>query len=107
MWSIQKKFDAKKFARAMGKCPGMAGSPPDPMMMTPDDLKACLLPVYIEIMRSETVTIAGLDFGEIGDGDIDDLEAVLHDSPANRLFGISEVFVGFEPAASAAAGAFI
>ena len=107
MGFIQKTFDSRKFARAMRKLPGEKESRPDHGVLTPKDLNPCLLPVYVEILREEMITISNLDFDEIGEGDIDDLESVLVSFPANRLFGICEVFAGFEPSAAAVAGVFI
>ena len=107
MGFITKTFDARKFARAIGKIPGAESNARNFNELTPEDLNPCLLPAYIEALREDCITVAGLDFDEIGEGDIDDLETVLHHSPANRLFGISEVFKEFEPSAAAEAGAFI
>jgi len=97
----EKTFDLKKFARAVNACPGETASRPDPDALGPEHLKPCLFSAYIQILRKDAITIADLDFNEIGDGDIDDLETVLQYSPANRLFNICEVFKGFAPAAAA------
>lgn len=97
----EKTFDLKKFTRAVKACPGETESERDPDELGPEHLKPCLFSAYIQILREDTITIADLDFDEIGDGDIDDLETVLHDSPANGLFDVCEVFRGFEPAAAA------
>ena len=107
MGFITKTFDARKFARAIRNIPNAESSVKDFDELTPEDLNPCLLPAYIEALREDRITIANLDFDEIGDGDIDDLETVLHHSPANRMFGISEVFKEFEPSAVAKAGIFI
>ena len=107
MGFIQKTFDARKFARAMRKLPNAPERLRSFDELTPEDLNPCLLPVYIEVLREEMVTVTNLDFDEIGEGDIDDLETVLHNSPANRLFGICEVFTAFEPSAATAVRAFI
>jgi len=107
MGYIEKTFDLKKFIRVMKKSPDETESLRGPETLSPEDLNPCLLPAYTQILREGVVTIAGLDFGGISVGDIDDLENVLRYSPANRLFSISEVFIGFEPAAASVKRAFI
>jgi hypothetical protein len=69
-------------------------------MLTPNDLMPCLYDVFIHILRHGSIDISKLDFNEIGKGDIDNLENVLYNSPANKLFQFSEAFRQFEPAAS-------
>jgi len=101
MGFIDKTFDLKKFARALREQSGEPERNHDPDALTPDNLKPCLYDAYIQILRHESIDISRLDFGEIGDGDIDDLENVLENSPANRLFRLSDVFRQFEPSAAA------
>lgn len=95
----EKTYDLKRFSRAMRRHPGDMEPKRDPDTLNPEDLKPCLQSAYIQILREECITITGIDFGAIGDGDIDDLESVLYYSPANRLFDICEVFKSFKPAA--------
>jgi len=101
MGFFEKSFDLKKFAGAIRKYPDCTDMPRYPDTMGPEDLKPCLLPVYIQILREGSITLADLDLSAIGEGDIDDLESVLHYSPANKLFDISEVFRAFAPSAAA------
>jgi hypothetical protein len=84
----------------MQKHPGNTDNLWDKHNLSPEDFNPCLLPVYIDVLREGIITIADLDFNEIDDSDIDDLETVLNYSPVNRLFSISEVFIGFDPSAA-------
>ena len=70
-------------------------------MLTPEGLVPDLYAVYIQILRYDTIDISRLDFTAIGDGDIDDLENVLRNSPANKLFHLSDVFRWLKPTAAA------
>ena len=100
MGFIQKTFDLKKCARALQRHPGEPERMRDPNALSPNDLNPCFYETYIYILRRHAIRISDLDFSMIGEGDIDDLETVLHYSPANRLFEISDVFRRFEPSAA-------
>jgi len=98
MGYIEKSFDLKKFCRAIRSNPEEAKSKPGPDALGPEDLCPLLQSAYIQALREGSITIAGLDFSKIGEGDIDILETVLDCSPANRLFDICEAFKEFSPA---------
>jgi hypothetical protein len=95
-----KTFDIKKFARAVLKQAGEDEAARNPDALGPEHLTPGLQKAYIQILREDTFTLADIDFGEIGEDDIDDLETVLNYSPANRLFHICEVFKDFEASAA-------
>ena len=97
---IEKTFDLKKFARAMHK---WLGKPEEGLyadILMPNDLKPCLYDIYIQVLRNDSIDIGRLDFDEIGNGDIDDLESVLEQSPVNSLFGLGDFFRHLEPSAA-------
>ena len=103
---MQKSFDLKKFAKALRTQPDTGKLVPDRDALTPQDLNPCLFEAYIHILRYESIDISRLDFDEIGEGDIENLENVLCYSPSTSLFEISDVFRRFAPSA-AAGSAFI
>ena len=92
MGFIDKTFDLKKFARVIHKHEPETETGRDPDELGPEDLSPYLLPIYFEILREDSFTLANLDFDSIGDGDIDNLETALGYSPVNRLFYICEKF---------------
>jgi len=100
MGFIKKTFEPIRFARAVRKHPGIPVKKTDPDALTPDKLKPCLHGVYIQMLRNDSIDIRSLDFDSIGEGDIDDLENVLCNSPANELFRISDVFRSLQPSAA-------
>lgn len=95
----------KKLTSALRKQHDSGVPVPGSDALTPQELNPCLFEVYIHILRFETIDISRLDFNEIGEGDIENLENVLCYSPATSLFEISDVFRRFAP--SAAGSAFI
>jgi len=101
MGFIEKTFDLKEFAHALHKQPGIAGQKLDSDTLTPDDLIPSLRDVYYQILRDDMVDITGLDFGVIGEGDIENLENALCYSPAHDLFALSAIFRQFAPSAAA------
>ena len=106
MGFFEKSFDLRKFARAVKTCVDDMGTDTEYGHLRPELLEPCLQKVYIQALREEIITLANIDFEEISENDIYDLENVLHYSPANKLFDICEVFIGLQPAA-AVKGAFI
>jgi len=100
MGFVDKTFDLKKFTRAVRRHPGTPGQKTDPHALGQNNLHPCLYDVYFQILRHDTIDISRLDFGAIGYGDIDTLENVLINSPANDLFHLSEAFRQFKPSAT-------
>jgi hypothetical protein len=100
MGFIQKTIDVKKLARILKKRRA------DPEWKskfigaaTQKDLTPVMLDVYFQIMRQDKIIISELNFAEISESDIDDLESVLADNPCHELFQLGEVFREFVPAA--------
>jgi len=100
MGFIKKTFDLRKFARVLSKHQGAQEKNQDPDALIPGELKPYLYDMYIHILRHDSIDISKLDFDEIGDGDIDDLENVLENTPTNELFRLSDVFRHFKPTAA-------
>ena len=100
MRTVTRTFDVKKMTAALHICPVAPVQQWHPEAPKPEDLKPCLLQVYLQVLREDEITLAGIDFEIIGDGDIDDLETVLAYSPATRLFNICEKFKMLQPSAA-------
>ncbi|MDR1130857.1 MAG: hypothetical protein LBL15_00365 [Oscillospiraceae bacterium] len=101
MGFIQQSFDTKKLARVLRKRPG---DPDWKVRYTGGILPSALTPamyrVCMQILRRNKIVISEVDFDEIGDGDIDDLESILEDNPSHALFTLSELFREFVPSAA-------
>jgi len=101
MGFAEQTFDMRKFARALGGHQGAPGQSAGNDALGPDGLNPRLHGAYIQALRHGTIDIGRLDFGGIGEGDIDDLESVLENSPANGLFKLGDAFRMLEPSAAA------
>ncbi len=107
MGFIQKTLDLKKLARTLKK---RAADPEWESRflgsIKPGELSPVMFQIYLQVLRFGEINIAALDFDEIGEGDIDELESVLADNPSHALFELSEVFRELAPSV-AGAQAFI
>ena len=101
MESVTKTIDVKKLAGVLHACPAEPAQPSDPDAMGPEDLNPSLTNAYLQALREERIKLADIDFNNIGEGDIDDLETALSCSPATKLFSICEKFRMLKPSAAA------
>jgi len=106
MGFADRTFDPKKFARALRSQPDASTTPTNRDALTAANLNPLLYGAFMQMLREDPVAISALDFGKISDADLDVLEHVLYNAPANALFSISGMFTRLAPSA-AAAQAFI